>query len=228
MQYYPSSTSFLTFAYGYYDPTFFLKAAGFEPRIVELWVQESYRFRHLFFLRLFPQIWGLMPISWLPDCTGRATIILIMMTAFFPRRKPMIFQYIILHLSHSYTNFDLDHYCSTEVENFFPYSQSATLSNSNMAPEERKSRDRGSGGSTKWWGYFYSWRKVYLPWNISPGRDIFVLHLPHFPYSQLATIFTFKYSGGIFPRTGEIFPLHFPKFSYIYLLTVGNRSYLQI
>jgi len=37
---------------------------------------------------LFSQIWGLMPIFWLPDCTGAS---ILMMAAFPPRRKPIIF-----------------------------------------------------------------------------------------------------------------------------------------
>ena len=91
-----------------------------------------------------------------------------------------------------------------------------------MAPEERKSRDRGSGGTIKWWGYLYSWRKLYLPCNISPGKNIFPLHLPHLPHSLLATVLTSKHNGKIFPQKGN-FSLHisllFPHSPYSQLAT---------
>jgi len=112
----------------------------------------------------------------------------------------------------SYTDVDLDH--SFTGNNFkFKYG----------ARGEQVSRDRRSGGSTNWWGYSYSWRKLYLPSNISQGKDSFPLHLPLSPYSLLATILTLKHSNIIFPSKREVslhISLLLPHSSYSLLATI--------
>jgi len=73
-----------------------------------------------------------------------------------------------------------------------------------MAPQERKSRDRGSGGIIKRWGTFILLENVTSP-AIFPRGGSFPLHLPHLPYSLFATILTSEHNGKIFPQKGKFF-----------------------
>ena len=84
---------------------------------------------------------------------------------FFCSRKPIILNIIIIHLLHSHIHCDIDHSCSKLPQhdlNFFPHGGKFSLlrgkffpqhcwqhcSISNLPPEGRNSRDRGSGGGT--------------------------------------------------------------------------------